>query len=646
MARHLSSGADVIESAPQEDSSSSSAVQCQPSDVRGAGTRSAADGTKDQSMPIRILPTDVSDKIAAGEVVERPASVVKELLENAIDAGATEIGVEAREGGRRLVRVQDNGSGIPAQEVELAFSRHATSKLSSAEDLASITTLGFRGEALSSIAAVSRLSMLTRSVQDQSAVLMRLEGGRIVGKDQRGMPPGTTVTVEHLFYNTPARSKFLRAVATETGHIQQMVTRYALAYPERTFSLIVDGRLVFRSTGSGRMYDVLVKVHGLDVAEKMLEVGGGGDDLERGESLDGRDDGTLSSVGVTTGIGGYVGVPSLHRSNRQHITLYVNRRWIRDSSLSYAVTQAYHTLLPPGRFPIALIFITVDPAEVDVNVHPTKAEVRFSDGHEVFHAVQRDVRRALIDQSPVPDWGSRPSVWRGTDLGRNARWPDVHTSSATQAALELQRPIEQSGLDGKVASTGRLPMLRVVGQLGSTYIVAEGPEGMYLIDQHAAHERVLYDKFMADIGISAAPSQGLLDPQSLDLSPIQSVTLADNLEALSRLGFDIEPFGGETYLVRGVPAMLSTNAAREALLDLLDQLPQGDAALVQGREEALVRLICKQAAVKAGQSLSVTEMRELVEQLERTSSPRTCPHGRPTMVLLSAAQLAREFGRT
>jgi DNA mismatch repair protein MutL len=596
-------------------------------------------------MPIRILPPDVSDKIAAGEVVERPASVVKELLENAIDAGATEIGVEAREGGRRLVRVQDNGSGIPAEEVELAFARHATSKLRSAEDLSRITTLGFRGEALSSIAAVSRLTMLTRTADDQSAVLLKVEGGRIVARDDRGMPPGTIVTVEHLFYNTPARSKFLRATPTESGHIHQIVTRYALAYPERRFSLIVDGRLMFRSTGGGRLYDVLVKVYGLDLAEKMLEVGGGGEAVKNGDSVSVTSASTWSARDGAPIISGYVGVPSLHRSNRQHITLYVNCRWIRDSSLSYAVTQAYHTLLPAGRFPVALVFIAVDPAAVDVNVHPTKAEVRFSDSHDVFQAVQREVRRVLVDQSPVPDWTSHRAAWAGGDWGRRRAENEGLSPTVTQAALELQRPIEQDSMEAAGNSTGRLPMLRVVGQLGSTYIVAEGPEGMYLIDQHAAHERVLYEKIMAEVASMVVASQGLLDPLTLDLSPLQAATLAENLQALGHLGFDIEPFGGETYLVRGVPALLTANGAHQGVLDIIDGLPRSEVALTQGREEALVRLICKQAAVKAGQSLSGPEMRELVEQLEATSSPRTCPHGRPTMVLLSAAQLAREFGR-
>jgi len=445
-------------------------------------------------MPIHILPSEVASKIAAGEVVERPASVAKELVENAIDAGATEIRVETRQGGRRLIRVQDNGCGIPAVEVELAFARHATSKLLTAEDLAGITSLGFRGEALTSIAAVSRLTMLTRSADEPSGTLLRLEGGKVVAHQQRGMPPGATVTVEHLFFNTPARLEFLRTAATEAGHIHRIVTRYGLAYPGRRFSLVSDGRLIFQSTGSGKLYDVLIKVYGLDVAKQMLEVGSW--KLEGGSSqVEGGDRYPVSDPGLR--VSGYVGVPSLHRSNRQQITFYVNRRWIRDRSLAYAVIQAYHTLLPVGRFPVALLFLDMDPTNVDVNVHPTKAEVRFRDGRGVFRTVQRAVRRVLVDQAPVPALTGRPSAWPTPEWG--GRQPAAAgQQSAAQLAMELHRPAVESAVSPQQDATFRLPMLRVVGQLGATYIVAEGPEGMYLIDQHAAHERILYEKLMAE----------------------------------------------------------------------------------------------------------------------------------------------------
>ena len=597
-------------------------------------------------MPIHILPPEVANKIAAGEVVERPASVVKELIENAIDAGASEIRVEAREGGRRLVRVQDDGCGIPAAEVELAFARHATSKLHTAEDLARIATLGFRGEALASIAAVSRLTMLTHAADEPTGTLLRLEGGQIVAREPRGMPPGTTVTVEHLFFNVPARLKFLRTAATEAGHIHQIVTRYALAYPERRFSLVSDGRLTFQSTGSGKRYDVLVKVYGLDMAKQMLEIGSSR--LEgfkvSGSSAPVVESCNLEPLNLEPVVSGYVGVPSLHRSNRQQITFYVNRRWIRDTSLAYAVIQAYHTLLPAGRFPVALLFLELDPAAVDVNVHPTKAEVRFGDERAVFHAVQREVRRVLVDQAPVPMMAVPPSAWPSPEWARRQTLVEAGERPARQLAIELHRrgeaPARPPG-----AEPSPLPMLRLVGQLGATYIIAEGPEGMYLIDQHAAHERILYEKLMAERAAASVSSQGLLEPLPLELTPLQAAIVEEHLELLRGVGFQIEPFGGETYLVRSVPALLSVGDPRQALVEIIEGLAQDEELLAQEREEELVRLICKQAAIKAGQTLSVQEMQELVRQLERTASPRTCPHGRPTMIHLSAEQLAREFGR-
>jgi DNA mismatch repair protein MutL len=600
-------------------------------------------------MRIHILPSEVASRIAAGEVVERPASVVKELVENAIDAGATEIRVETREGGRRLIRVQDNGCGIPAAEVELAFARHATSKLRTAEELAGITSLGFRGEALSSIAAVSRLTMLTRTADEPSGTLLRLEGGEVVAHQQRGMPPGTTVTVEHLFFNTPARLEFLRTAATEAGHIHRIVTRYGLAYPGRRFSLVSGGRLIFQSTGSGKLYDVLIKVYGLEVAKQMLEVGSwklevGGWKVEGGSSqVEGGDRYPVSAPELR--VSGYVGVPSLHRSNRQHITFYVNRRWIRDRSLAYAVIQAYHTLLPAGRFPVTLLFLEMDPTSVDVNVHPTKAEVRFRDGRGVFRTVQRAVRRVLVDQAPVPALTGRPSGWPTPEWARRQTVVEAGEQSATQLAIDLHRPAAESAASPQQEAASRLPMLRVVGQLGATYIVAEGPEGMYLIDQHAAHERVLYEKLMTEKAGATVSSQGLLEPLTLELTPLQDAALQEHLAMLRSVGFEIEPFGGETYLLRGVPALLSVSDPRQPLLEIVEGLQEGEDILAQEREERLVRMICKQAAIKAGQTLSSQEMQELVRQLEQTTSARTCPHGRPTMVHLSAEQLAREFGR-
>jgi DNA mismatch repair protein MutL len=590
-------------------------------------------------MPIKVLPAEVAAKIAAGEVVERPASVVKELVENAIDAGATEIRIEIRQGGIRLMRVIDNGCGIPGDEVELAFARHATSKLESASDLARVSTLGFRGEALASIGAVAQVTLVSKTGQESLGTQVKVENGAIVEREGKGCPQGTVVTVENLFYNIPARLKFLRRESTEAGHISKLVSRYALAYPELRFSLLTNGRLAFQSTGSGKLYDALVKVYGLEAAQQMLPVEGGSGEprAERGKT--------------DIRVHGYISSPSLHRSNRQYLTFFVNRRWVQDRSLSYAASEAYHTLLPTGRYPIVVLNVNLDPAEVDVNVHPTKREVRFRRGNEVFAAVQKAVRRVLTESSPLPTVASHlhpvelpvvaPSVWgqprRLTGVGGERR-------PVGQLAMEVQRTAEDA-LPTTVTPQLRpkLPMLRVLGQLGQTYIIAEGPGGMYLIDQHTAHERVLYERFTAERTRMAVASQQLLTPLPLELTPRQHAAMAAHLEALTELGFEVEPFGGETYLLRAVPAMLERGDFGQAMAEILDELAEEGTGETRD-EKALISVVCH-SAVRAGQTLSIEEMRDLVRQLEETSLPHTCPHGRPTMIHLSAEQLAREFGR-
>ncbi|MBC7249234.1 MAG: DNA mismatch repair endonuclease MutL [Anaerolineae bacterium] len=589
-------------------------------------------------MTIRVLPPEVADKIAAGEVVERPASVVKELIENSIDAGASEIRIEVRQGGRRLVRVADNGCGIPAAEVELAFARHSTSKLTSVDDLTHIVTLGFRGEALASIAAVSHLTMLTRTAAESTGSYLRLEGGTLVRREGRGCPVGTIVTVENLFYNVPARLKFLRSEATERRHIDQLVTRYAMAYPQLRFSVTHNGRLTFQSTGSGHLYDVLIKVYGLEVAEQMLPIAGAADEGGSEAPLP-------AKTGEGPQVSGYVSSPALHRASREHLTFFVNGRWVQDRMLAYAVEQAYHTLLPVGRHPLAVLRLKLDPAEVDVNVHPTKSEVKFMHSDRVFAAVQKAVRRTLLEQAPIPEMGARPTQWTAADWERRQALSAAgRERPPVQLALEAQRPGEFPPLSPAPATTDKLPPLRVLGQVARTYIIAEGPSGLYLIDQHAAHERILYEQFMAQQ--ERITTQTLLEPMTLELTPAQTAAVEEQLPLLNRLGFAIEPFGGNTYLVRAVPAVLVGTDLRQALAGIVDELAEGRMPpLAQEREKRVIASVCKQAAVKAGQVLSDEELRELVRQLEATAMPRTCPHGRPTMIHLSQAQLEREFGR-
>jgi len=605
-------------------------------------------------MPIRVLPDVVAAQIAAGEVIERPASVVKELIENALDAGADTITIEVDDGGRQMIRVSDNGGGIPADEVELAFARHATSKLQVVDDLNRITTLGFRGEALASIAAVSRVTLTTRHHDEVAGTTIQAEGGELRSVRATGAPSGTVVEVANLFFNTPARLKFLKSDSTERRHITQLVTRYAMAYPQVRFRLVQEGREQFHSTGSGDLADVLVEAFGLDTFSDMLEVS----PLPPARA-------DLPEVEVY----GFTSAPALNRANRTHIVLFVNGRAIADQSLTYAVVQAYHTLIPNGRYPLAVLMISLDPQEVDVNVHPTKAEVRFRAPDAVFSAVQRAVRNAVVAQAPVPSMQGDPyrdvdEGWRGsrTEAGRGGR-PLVPGERQLQMDLDaftpgrrahqrpdtaaFPRPADTdipSGLGAPVRPR-TLPVLRVIGQVGAMYIVAEGPAGLYLIDQHAAHERILYEQFMAQQGAMEPVAQQTLASVTVEFAPATAQLVAESLDLLAKWGFVLEEFGGTTFRVRAVPALLADqepgDVVRAVVQDLESEQDPGAATL----EERLVRRVCKTAAVKAGQTLSFEEMEGLIRQLERCESPRTCPHGRPTMLHISGEDLARQFGR-
>ncbi len=633
-------------------------------------------------MPIHVLPPDVAAKIAAGEVVERPASVVKELVENAVDAGARTIRVEAREGGRRLIRVGDDGAGIPADELPLAFARHATSKLTSVEDLERIRTLGFRGEALASVASVSRLTLVSKPPAQAAGVEIRLDGGQQLALGPKGAPAGTVVTVENLFYNVPARLKFLKAPATEAGHIHRVVVNYALAYPEVSFHLTLDQRTVFQTTGSGDLYAVLVEVMGLETARQMVEVSEQESEARRQEPGDrsqpsavgGQRSAVTSQSAIShqpsaisgqppVGVSGYVGIPALHRGQRDQITFFVNRRWVQDRALAAAVIQAYHTFLPIGRFPVTVVNVSVDPAEVDVNVHPTKSEVKFRDPQRVFSAVQKAVRSAVIAGAAVPQAGIEPggasreaAGQEAVDRGAASLWgsyrqaPPSYTGpaggpSAGQLGFEVQRTLSGDESSRLQPSDQVLPVLRVVGQVAQMYIIAEGPDGLYLVDQHAAHERVLYEQLQAGLASAHVAAQRLLEPATLELSPAQAAIYEAEADTLAQLGFAVEPFGGFTYRLRAVPEILLKSDPVTALGDILAEMAEGAVPLSRQADERLMVTVCKRAAVKAGQTLSLREMQELIQNLERCNAPRTCPHGRPTMLHLSAAQLAREFGR-
>ena len=577
-------------------------------------------------MPIQQLPPHVAAQIAAGEVIERPASVVKELVENSLDAGATSIVVSIREGGVAEIRVTDDGCGIAPDELDLAFRHHATSKLATVEDLNTVSTLGFRGEALPSVAAVARVVCTTRPPDSEAGARIEFRHGACVGQRHDGCPPGTSVQVADLFGNLPARRKFLRSAPAEASRIQEVVTRYGLAHPEVRFTLSVDGREAITTPGSGRLQDVILSIYGAEVAGRMLPV-------------------SLADGDVA--VDGYTGAPELNRRNRSYTTLLVNRRWVYDRSIYYAIEQAYQGTLPDRRFPFAVINISVPPEQVDVNSHPTKREVRFRYGDRLFSLVQRAVREALIAHAPVRtatrsftpvDTATRPAsspeTPRLSSTGGAARRADgVALSTTTLAPAE--GPLRDVLAD-----------LRVVGQIRQTYIVAEGGSGMYLIDQHAAHERVVFDQIRQRRQGDERPSQPLLAPMTAELSAAQAVTLESYADLLTDYGFALEPFGDRAWLVRALPANLAARASPDpaaALCDLLDAVAVEQ--VVMEREDALAATVACHGSVRAGMTLAQEEMDALLRQLQSTENPHHCPHGRPTVVHFSEYQLEREFGR-
>ncbi len=575
-------------------------------------------------MPIHILADEVASQIAAGEVVERPASVVKELLENAIDAGATRITIQVMEAGKKHIEVSDNGSGISFDQIALAVARHSTSKLQTAADLFHIRTLGFRGEALASIGSVSRMEMMSCIAGKTHGGKIIVDGGKFSSPVEAGIPQGTVVRVSDLFYNTPARLKFLKKDQTEKQLIENMVLRYALAYPAIAIKLILDSRVIFETSGNNNRREILAQIYGLDLSRQMLEV-------------------LYDAEGIQ--VLGFISPISITRSNRKEITFFVNGRWIQDIALSTALLKAYQSYLMVGRYPITFLFITLDAEEVDVNVHPAKAEVRFKQPDLLFSVIQRAVRRALLAYSPVPQFAS--PGWQGafqssisTESGNGSQgyWERVDTK---------QRSFDNVGSNTQPASTtplsGVIPLLRLIGQIGAVYLVAEGPDGLYLIDQHAAHERILYEKLTSQTG--KIDSQHLLAPELIHLDPSAARIISENLKTLNKYGFGVEEFGINTFRVSAVPSMFTGNDPASAIRSLVEDFEEDETPLKGAEEARIIARICKRMAIKGGQVLSTEEQQALIRQLESCVSPRTCPHGRPTMIHLSVDLLERQFGR-
>jgi len=554
-------------------------------------------------MPIKVLTPEVVSKIAAGEVIERPASVVKELVENSLDAGASEINVETRGGGVELIRVSDNGTGIPTSELELAFHRYATSKITDLIDLEDISSLGFRGEALPSIAAVAEVEILTRAPLESIGSYINLRKGEIVARESRPRQQGTSVIIRRLFCYLPARLKFLKSAATENSHIAYLVNQYALAFPEVRFSLITDKRNNLSTQGDGSLRNAVSQIYGLEVAQRMLGV---------------------AEESAFARVNGLVSPPSLNRTNRSYLTFFVNRRWIYSPLLTRAAEEAYHGLLMEGRHPVVILNLSLPGRELDVNVHPTKAQVKFHNEQVMFVTIKKAIREALSKASMA-----KP-------IAMPAMAGAYQQRSFTM--VSDKEPTFTAPLP-----TLSLPILRVIGQLSNTYIIAEGPEGLYLIDQHAAHERILYERVLAQWARQEVEVQGLLEPITIELNPREEEILRANKDMLAQFGFDIEPFGDKSYLIRTIPALATRANLDEVMGAVLSDLDSKDE--VTSWEQKIAQSLACHSAIRAGQQLSNEEMLALIRQLEQANQPRTCPHGRPTMIQLTSYQLEKEFGR-
>lgn len=571
------------------------------------------------SSRIRLLDQETAAKIAAGEVVERPSSVVKELVENAIDAGATRIEVEIKNGGKTLIRVTDNGMGMNREELQLAVERHATSKLAAVEDLNTLKTLGFRGEALPSIAAVTTLEIKSRPRGAETGHILELAGGKIKRLREAGMPEGTTVIAADLFANVPARLKYLKSIPTEAGYIADLVGRLAIAHAGISFRLVHHEYEIIFTTGSGDRYEALTAVFGREIAREIIPI-----------------EESPGPIEVT----GFVGKPSIARASRNYELTFLNDRFIRSRVVGAAVEKAYHSLLPIARYPFAVVFLRLDPAAFDVNIHPAKLEVRFADEGAVFKAVLGSVRRTLAAASLLHDWRMEDER-ASSSVPRPAPAPAPPGRDAfkpVKAALPLlQEQLDEGREEHRFISLGLA--------LQETYLLAKDTEGLLLVDQHAAHERVLYDSYRRAQQRALAP-QRLLIPATIELPAPQARLLAERREIFAGLGLQIEEFGPNSFILRTMPASLCKMDGARLVVDLLDELlhqpvPRTPAAIA---DMLMVAMACR-AAIKAGDNLTPPEMQALLDDLAAVETPYTCPHGRPTVVRLSWAEINRRFKR-
>jgi DNA mismatch repair protein MutL len=593
---------------------------------------------------IHRLDEETIRKIAAGEVVERPASVVKELVENSIDAGATRIEIEIKNGGRHLISVSDNGSGMEREDVVLAIERHTTSKILQSDDLWNLTTLGFRGEALSAIAAVSQMEVFTKTRSGQAGTYVEVKAGLLQKVNDIGIPDGTTVKVRDLFYNTPARLKYLKSIPTEAGYISEILLRLALGYPEISFRLQHHEYEVLFTPGNGDMLETIVAVFGKEISKELIPVNYQDQDHE-------------------LFIKGLVGKPSITKTNHNYENFFVNRRYFRNRSLNAAVEKAYHTLLPIARYPFAIIFIEINPSLVDINAHPSKMEVRFSNETDLFRAVYHGINQTLKSNNLMPEW----TISREEEVGvPSFPTPPVPTVAPVNLEINYRETIEIQELhDAGNLNVGE-PLAAdfyhpgIVPQtehssgenfyvfpktISNTYIIVEDEKGILFIDQHAAHERILFERFFND-SKRFLGSQGLLLPETVNLTYPQYKVVSERLLLFKDIGFELEAFGGQTLIIRAIPITLMNLDYRQIVQDLIEQFLHFETFKdpAEIKEAFIITMACR-TAVKAGDRLKPIELENLVKDLLKSENPYTCPHGRPTIFRLGTEELARKFLR-
>jgi DNA mismatch repair protein MutL len=638
---------------------------------------------------IRILSDNIANKIAAGEVVERPASVVKELLENSLDAGATEFRLEIEAGGRRLIRLADNGSGMMRDDALLAFERHATSKLSDVKDLLSIATLGFRGEALPSIASVSRLVLETRAREDQSGTTVEIAGGKLIRCDEAVLAHGTTVTVRDLFYNVPARKKFLRSEQTETAHVASLITHYSLAHPAKTFLLRHNHAELLNVTPVSTLKERVFQIFGGQILDDLLDLGEHWRELSMPPEPD-----EAPSVRRFR-LRGFVSGPQVQKLNRNSVYLFVNGRLIRDRLLLHAISAAYHNLIPPACWPFALLFLDCEAEEVDVNVHPSKTEVRFRHGSPVHDMVRDTIREILIAGRPAsripsvsparpaaglpysefsqslenaafptplsvgPQSAPGPASLNSPDLAEfHLRRPPspaprfdfteaVEVVSAPKLAVpDTHGPVLGDASSHEPPNLDSLRDLRPLGQIHDSFIIAAGRDGLWIIDQHVAHERILFEKVLAGRGRGAVETQRLLIPLVIALSAAQQIEYARIAEELQALGFETEPFGNRTIAVKSAPAGLAAGDIEKVIFEILE-ISEGELrkTSVDHLRRAMAASIACRAAIKINMRLEPAKIDWLLRALAETSCPMSCPHGRPIALRYSTRDILKSFHR-